>query len=44
MMQTMTDNSGSVMDNRFNRNLNLTEYERQIRMAHGLSVHSPSIH
>mgnify|MGYP000982262371 FL=1 len=45
MMQTMTDNSGSVMmDSRFNRNLNLTEYERQIRLAHGLSVHSPSIH
>ena len=28
MLHTITDNSGSVMDSRFNRNLNLTEYER----------------
>ena len=35
----MTDNSGSVMLKNY-RKLTLTEYEKQVRMANGLSCHS----
>ena len=43
MTQTITDNLGSVLNTRNNfpnfmeRNLNLTEAERQIRLANGLN-------
>ena len=44
MVQTMTDNSGSVMMAKNYRNLTLTEYEKQVRIANGLSCHSRISH
>ena len=37
--KSMTDNGNSMIDVR-NRELNLTEYERQVRLANGLPVNA----
>ena len=39
MIHTITDNSGSTLVKNY-RNLTLTEYENQVRLANGLSCHS----
>ena len=41
LLQTLTDNTGSTLVKNY-RNLTLTEYENQVRLANGLSLHSHS--